>query len=533
MRDHRGMEADPYTGPVPIVTHVHGAHVGEESDGYAEAWYLPAATDIPGGYATTGTWYNTFKAQSEAKNGVTWDPGTSVYDYPNNQRATTLWYHDHTLGMTRLNVYAGPAGFYLLRGGPDDLVLNAKSGKPAVLPGPAPALGDLPGVQYYEIPIAIQDRCFDENNQLWYPDNRAFFEGLDINQLQIPFIPDAACDGQSDISPIWNPEFFGNVMVVNGRAWPFLNVEAKRYRFRFLNGCNSRFLILRNDAGLTFHVIGTEGGFLPAVTPLSELLMSPAERMDVIMDFSTLAPGTVVTLLNVGPDEPFGGGIPDVDFPAADPATTGQVMQFIVGPALTPDRSTPVNQLLLPAHIPLPAPTLATPRMLSLNELDSRRVFFSVDDKGNYIPDCLGEVFGPMEAQLGTMVPDPDHPGMIMPMPMEWMHEITENPKLGATEVWEFWNFTMDAHPIHIHQVMFEVIERQSLGNPMADPPIPPGVPIGPELWETGLKDTVIAYPDQITRVKAKFDIPGLFVWHCHIVEHEDNEMMRPYRVIP
>jgi len=532
-RDTRGTNPVRYEGPVPIVTHVHGAHVGEESDGYAEAWYLPTAVDIPAEFAKEGSFYTQFKSQSESMGNV-WDPGTSVFDYPNNQRATTLWYHDHTLGMTRLNVYAGPAGFYLLRGGPSDLVLDSATGLPAVLPGPAPALGDLPGTQYLEIPIAIQDRSFNDDGSLFYPDNRAFFEGLEKSQLQIPFIPAITeCDEPSDISPIWNPEFFGNVMVVNGKTWPFLAVEAKRYRFRFLNGCNSRFLILRNDAGLTFHVIGTEGGFLPAVTPLSELLMSPAERMDVIMDFSTLAPGTVVTLLNVGPDEPFGGGIPDVDFPAADPATTGQVMQFIVGPALTPDRSTPVNQLLLPAHIPLPAPTLATPRMLSLNELDSRRVFFSVDDKGNYIPDCLGEVFGPMEAQLGTMVPDPDHPGMIMPMPMEWMHEITENPKLGATEVWEFWNFTMDAHPIHIHQVMFEVIERQSLGNPMADPPIPPGVPIGPELWETGLKDTVIAYPDQITRVKAKFDIPGLFVWHCHIVEHEDNEMMRPYRVIP
>ena len=522
-RDARGTNPVRYDGPVPIVTHVHGAHVGEESDGYAEAWYLPAASDIPAGYATEGSWYDAFKAKSLADFGNAWEAGSSVYDYPNNQRATTLWYHDHSLGMTRLNVYAGPAGFYLIRGGPSDIVLDGATGLPAVLPGPAPALGDLPGTVYYEIPIAIQDRSFNADGSLFYPDNRAFFEGLGTDQLQIPFIPAITeCDEPSDISPIWNPEFFGNTMVVNGKTWPFLNVEAKRYRFRFLNGCNSRFLILRNDAGLTFHVIGTEGGFLPAPVPLNELLMSPAERMDTIMDFTGME-GQTITLLNVAPDEPFGGGIPGIDFTEADPNSTGLVMQFIVGPALTPDPSTPVDQLLLPAIIPLPAETNI--RKLSLNELDSHTVKFIIDEDGNYVFDDGGEEFGPMEAQLGTMEQDPDDNNMLMPMPMEWMHEITENPALGATEVWEFWNFTMDAHPIHIHQVMFEVIGRQSLMDPTVFFPVEP--------WETGLKDTVIAYPDQITRVKARFDIPGLFVWHCHIVEHEDNEMMRPYRVIP
>lgn len=531
MRDMRGMDPNPYTGPVPIVTHVHGAHVGEESDGYAEAWYLPKATNIPEGYATGGTWYGPFAAESLAKYGLTWEPGSSFFDYPNDQRASTLWYHDHTLGMTRLNVYAGPAGFYLIRGGPSDQVLDGATGLPAVLPGPAPALGDLPGVQYFEIPIAIQDRCFDEYNQLWYPDNRAFFEGLAEAQLQIPFIPADACGGPSDISPIWNPEFFGNVMVVNGHAWPFLNVEAKRYRFRFLNGCNSRFLILQNDAGLPFHVIGTEGGFLPAPATLNQLLMSPAERMDTIMDFSGLPVGTVVTLTNIGPDEPFGGGlpwfgdpteVPEGYFPVADPFSTGKVMQFIVGPAGSPDLSTPVNQLVLPAHAPLPS--LNNPvRQVSLNELDSHTVFFSVDGDGNFLPDCSGDPFGPMEAQLGTMEPDSIDPTTLMPMPMEWMHPITENPAIGSTEIWEIFNFTMDAHPIHLHQVQFEVVERQSLMDPTMVTP--------PEPWEIGLKDTVIAYPDQITRIRAHFDLPGLYVWHCHIVEHEDNEMMRPFYI--
>ena len=142
-----------YEGPVPIVTHVHGAHTAEDSDGYPEAWYLPNAVNIPKGYAETGTFYDYFNKKYMRK----WDPGTATFDYPNDQRATTLWYHDHTLGMTRLNVYAGPAGFYLIRGGDDDVVMEDTGSDevPAVMPGPAPGVGDDPLGTYYEIPIVI------------------------------------------------------------------------------------------------------------------------------------------------------------------------------------------------------------------------------------------------------------------------------------------------------------------------------------------------------------------------------------------
>jgi spore coat protein A len=200
----------PYTGPVPIVTHLHGGHSREESDGYAEAWDLPEANNIPPDYAMVGSFYDEFKATSESLLGATWAPGTVVFQYDNDQRASTLWFHDHTLGMTRLNVYAGPAGFYLLRGGSSDLPTG-------VLPGPAPKLGDLPGTTYNEIPIAVQDRSFNSDGSLFYPSSRAFFDGFGG-----PYIPG------SDVSPIWNPEFFGNTMVVNGRPWPFLEVEPRR-----------------------------------------------------------------------------------------------------------------------------------------------------------------------------------------------------------------------------------------------------------------------------------------------------------------
>lgn len=504
-RDMRGTDPAPYLGPVPIVTHVHGAHTTEDSDGFPEAWYLPDANNIPNDIQfTTGTWYDVFKPQFEATWGQIWQPGAAVFQYRNDQRATTLWYHDHSLGITRLNVYAGPAGFYIIRGGPDDEVIGT-------LPGPAPAHGDPPGIKYYEIPIVIQDRSFDDDGSLFYPDNRAFFEGLEPNQLQIPFIPDAACDGNSDVSPIWNPEFFGNMMVVNGFTWPYLQVDQRRYRFRLLNGCNSRFLILKLDSGQPFYQIGAEGGFLPAPIMLNELLVAPAERADVIVDFTGVPAGTEIILQNIGPDEPFGGGTPGIDFDPADPNTTGQVMKFIVMATPGSDMTTPPMDLILPAVIPL-GPEVTT-RQLTLNEEESQTVLVS-EDGNNIVLDCNdGEVFGPTAALLGTITDGA----------LKWSDPITEDPNVGDTEIWEIHNLTVDAHPIHVHLIMFQVINREDPNN----------VVRGPEPWETGWKDTVIAYPDEITRIKARFDIAGMYVWHCHILEHEDNEMMRPYIVLP
>jgi spore coat protein A, manganese oxidase len=504
----------PYTGPVPIVTHVHGAAgVGDESDGYAEAWYLPAAADIPAGYAAEGTWYDFFKAKALNSFGAAWGSGFAIFQYPNSQRAGTLWYHDHVLGMTRLNVYAGPAGFYIIRGGPGDAVIDARTGAAAVLPGPAPKEGDKfpPNKTYYEIPLAVQDRSFNDDGSLFYPDTRAFFD-----DIEGPYIP------ETDISPIWNPEFFGNMMMVNGNTWPFLNVEQRRYRFRFLNGCNSRFLILdfSDIPGVEVWQIGNEGGFLAApvnMTALNggQLLLGPAERADVIVDFTNVPVGSYV-LGNVGPDEPFGGGIPGVDFEPADSNTTGQVMSFQVGPALAPDPTTPPQFLVLPAITPLPAATVTRPLAL-LEEMSMR-----FED-------------APAETLLGTVAGDPNvGPGVWIKR--LWMDEVTENPAVGATEVWEFYNATADAHPMHIHEVLFEVVDRQDIfvnEETQEVQVIPGSVPIPPEPWETGFKDTVIAYPGQVTRVRAQFNSPGQFVWHCHIVEHEDNEMMRPYRIGP
>lgn len=282
-----------YQGPVPIVTHVHGAMgVGDESDGYPEAWFLPDATNLPTEYAADGAWYRYHADSFERRFGQPWGPGFSLSQYPNHNRASTLCYHDHTLGMTRLNVYAGPAGFYILRGGPagDTMVTDATTGQRAVLPGPAPREGDTGNKPYREIPLAIQDRSFNADGSLFYPDTRAFFD-----EMPPPYFP------QSDVAPVWNPEFFGNTLMVNGKTWPFLDVEARRYRFRLLNGCQARFLILDFSGipGVQAWQIANEGGFLDAPVDLTgtrngRLLMAPAERADLIVDFTAVPLGNHV-----------------------------------------------------------------------------------------------------------------------------------------------------------------------------------------------------------------------------------------------
>jgi FtsP/CotA-like multicopper oxidase with cupredoxin domain len=505
----------PYTGPVPIVTHVHGAvGVGDESDGYAEAWYLPdLGTKLPAGYADRGSWYDFFKGKAATNYGATWGPGFATFRYPNANRASTIWYHDHTLGMTRLNVYAGPAGFYIIRGGPagDGAVLDSRTGTVAVLPGPAPKEYDKfpPNKMYREIPIAIQDRSFNSNGSLFYPDTRAFFDGITG-----PYIPD------TDISPLWNPEFFGNMIMVNGNTWPFQTVEKGRYRFRFLNGCQSRVLILDFSSipGVQVWQIGNEGGFLAAPVNLTatngnQLLMGLAERADVIVDFTNVAVGNYV-LGNVGPDAPF-GGLPIDPAEVADPATTGQVMQFRVVPATVADASTPPQFLVLPPITPLPAATVTRPLAL-------------LEEMSMYFADA------PAETLLGTVAVDPT--GLGFWTPQMWSEPVSENPAVGATEIWEFYNATADAHPMHVHEVVFEVVNRQPIFVDEASKTVqvvPGSLPTPPEPWETGYKDTVLAYPGQVTRIRAQFNTPGQFVWHCHIVEHEDNEMMRPYRIGP
>jgi FtsP/CotA-like multicopper oxidase with cupredoxin domain len=597
--------SEPYKGPVPIITHVHGAHVGPESDGYPEAWYLPDAKNIPTGYATQGTLVNNYAVQTNL------NPGVASFKYPNDQPSTTLWYHDHTLGMTRSNVYAGPAGFWLIRksgGGEDGLVSGT-------LPGPAPVAGeDLDETnitgrgKYREIPIVIQGRSFNADGSLFYPANRAFFEGLGDGQTpgnngnkMAGLVIQTSGQDASDIAPIWNPEAFFNVMVVNGVSWPSLDVEPDVYRFRLLNGCNSRFLNLSLQAingdgdiigEVPFYQIGAEQSLMPQVVrvvrgskvalpgtgpepalatqplpdftdPLAEenyegLLMGLAERADVLVDFGAVKaayPNAVaVRMLNTAADAPF-GGFPDL---IADPSTSGQVMEFkLVGNTPAGDGATAPAALALslpdagdPANT---TSVLGTPRDQALLEEESLFVCTFVKPDGTIkqdkqsLPDplnpggpCINNrtgleansfPFAPKAAVLGTN-------GAGGGTVQLWADAITSNPMPTynedgtvaewPTETWELWNHTEDAHPIHMHLVKFKVVNREPFD---VESYLPDGQPRDPEPTEAGWKDTVISYPGEITRVNATFDIEGLYVWHCHIVEHEDNEMMVPYCV--
>lgn len=479
-----------YTGPVPIVTHVHGAHAREEADGYPTAWYLPHA-DLPRGFAAAGSDYAAMRERAESY-GARWRPGEAVFRYDNDQAPGTLWYHDHTLGLTRLNVYAGPVGFYLLRGGDADL-------PEGTLPGPAPGPDDPDGTRCYEIPLVIQDRSFRRDGSLYYPDSRSEFH----DAFAGPYAP------ASDIAPVWNPAYLGDTMVVNGRTWPQLAVEPRRYRFRVLNGSNSRSFILKiagsataprpATAALPFWQIGSDGGWLRTPVRLDQLLLGPGERADVIVDFTGLAEDTALYLINEAPDVPYAAGVLGTDYQAANPATTGQVMKLLVVGLRGRDTSVPPEHLTLPAAAPLPD-SAASWRVL-LDELPSAALT-GVNHR---------------VAMLGTVAPDRTQTHL------RWHDAPTEKPVPGRSETWEILNFTDHSHTVHLHQVQFEVVSRQPFG-------IPP-TPRPAESWESGRKDTVLAHSGEVTRVKAVFDLPGRFVWHCHMLEHEDNEMMRPILV--
>ncbi len=435
--------ADPAGWPasgVPVVTHLHGGHSEAASDGLPDDWFTP-------GFALTG---------------FGWTKETYVYD--NDQRAATLWYHDHALGITRLNVYTGLAGFYLLRDAEELALIDA---------------GHLP-TGPYEIGLAIQDRMFLPDGSLFLPANSEVEEGPE---------------------PSVEPEFFGDFILVNGKAWPYLDVEPRQYRFRLLNGSDSRFYNLYLSSGEPFFQIGTDQGLLYAPVAMNRLTLGPGERADVVIDFSDprLAGQTIILKNNARAPFPKGD--------TADPRTVGQIMAFRVVKPL--DASYPLT--------PLPSHLLSSPIAPLVQAGPTRRLLlFEGEDE-----------FGRLQPALGTT-----DEGMMM-----WEEPITEHVHLNDVEVWEVFNTTEDAHPIHVHLVSFQILSRQKFRatQDLMDGSLSNIRVLGqarpPEPNEVGWKDTAQMFPGEVTRVIAKFDRPGKYVWHCHILSHEDHEMMRPYDV--
>jgi len=387
---------------VRACVHLHGGRTPSESDGYPEDWY-------PSGKSRVCT-------------------------YPLEQDATALWYHDHAMGLNRLNIYAGLFGMFLLRDEVEDR-LNLPSGK-------------------YEVPLLLYDRSFTSSGDLLYPQS-------------------------GDPEHPWVTEFYGDAILINGKIRPFQQVEPRLYRFRVLNASNSRFFQLSLTDHAPFHQIGTDQGLLAAPLKLTSLMIAPAERVDLLIDFSDAA-GQQLHLI----DGAF------------------QMMEFRVG-----------------ARTGKPEPQAPLPAMLRTIER---------------IPESQATV-------TRTITLDELHDRMGAPMLMllnhkHWHEPVTETPKLNSTEIWEFVNTTEDTHPMHLHLVRFQVLDRRAIDvfayqNRKGLRFLGAARPA--EANEGGWKDVVQCNPGETTRIIARFDgYPGRYLYHCHILEHEANDMMRPYEVM-
>jgi spore coat protein A, manganese oxidase len=426
----------PLGDHVRMLTHLHGAFVAGDSDG--NPWITP--------------------------NGFGMGEMQDV-SYPNEQPATLLWFHDHYLGATRLNVFAGLAAAYILR----DQYDTGMEPNPIGIPGGA-----------YEIPLVIQDRQFSRDGKFFYP--------------------------TSDIEGVtWIGEYFGDVMLVNGKVWPYLNVEPRMYRFRILNGCNARIMTL-DLSGLEFWQIGAEGGLWDIPVRTRRLVLAPAERADVIVDFSRFA-GARLVMMNHRPPSPVSNPAPQLP----------QVMQIRVGTTVSHPGPTSV-----PSSLPGRAASLGSPvntRYITLNEIDPEEVEWYLNLNALHFEDA-----------------------------------ITERPTVGTIEDWVYINMTGDTHPMHSHLVTFQIVGRTpfdaeayqaAYGGPDGVPggidptPFATGPMQPPDPTERGFKDTVKANPGEFTTIRAQYDLPSgvsapqTYVYHCHIVEHEDNDMMRAFTVVP
>lgn len=429
--------AGPDQPTVRTVVHLHGGITPAYSDGLPDAWFT-------NGFREVGPAFE-----------------TPVYDYCNQQQAATLLYHDHTVGITRLNIYAGLIGVYIIRDAYEDF-LNLSKGR-------------------FDIPMLIQDKSFNEDGSLYYP---AYPTGNMHGMEQEEPMP--------TVYPSIVPEFFGNTILVNGKVWPYLEVEPRKYRFRLINGSNARFYRMGLSTGQPFYQIGTDDGLLEAPVITDEIVLGISERADVIIDFSAYW-GKTIQLMNDAPS-PFPYGEP------VDMETTGQIMQFRVTLPLSSNDTSVIPHRMYPITR-LPESLAVKTRNLTLDEATD---------------------------QFGRLILLLDN--------QRWFDPITEKPRLGSVEIWSLINLTSDTHPMHLHLVHFQILDRQPFDKEYYEATgqiLVTGYRTAPDLNEQGWKDTVRANPNEITRIIARFGpYTGTFPWHCHILEHEDHEMLRLYEVI-
>ncbi|HID36576.1 MAG TPA: hypothetical protein EYP39_04260 [Ghiorsea sp.] len=491
---------------VPIVPHLHGGHTRSAFDGGPEQFFSP-----------------NFKIKGPRFKKKT-------YKYDNDQPAGNLWYHDHALGITRLNTYAGMAGFYIIRDHED----TGKHDNPLGLPA-----------EEYELAYVIQDRMFRETGELFmpaFPGDPSYDDFITAEGAVLP--PDLFPNG----GPTGLAEFFGDHMVVNGKIWPKADVESRNYRMRLLNGTDSRFLGVRfriaasanstdlngASAPIPFTVIGSDQGLAASAASLDQLLMGPGERFDVVVDFSSVPAGSRVIMENIGGDAPFGGDL--VGDPGFDPVND-----------VYPDRQT---DRIMAFDITLPLsniPDYFDPAVIghfpgNSNPVDNVRKLALFEGKDN---------FGRLQPMLGTAEPVTDVAGNSVNGSLQWHEPTTENPANNSTEIWEIYNATGDAHPIHLHLVHFEILDKQDFTSAVIPQPtiqhdgttgigfrlenvvLTPGTLELAAPEEKAPKDMVTVLPGKMVRIKMTFDRNGRYVWHCHILSHEDHDMMRVLHVGP
>jgi spore coat protein A len=518
---------EPLIG-VPIAVHHHGGDTSKEFDGGPDQWMGPRRVQVGPGVSRLPT-------------AATQHPTGLAYTYDNQQEAAMTWYHDHGEGVTRINAYGGLAGLYVIRDANEDkLVAQAK-----IPSGP------------YELPVVLQDKCFTADGSMAYAADPAEYP---VPDLVLP-------------SPSHHPEQFGDVIVINGVAWPSLDVEPREYRLRLLNGSDSRVYVLQFGYGganrrggfnqtLPIFKISNDLGLLNNPIEMNAVTIAPGERMDVVVDFSVVKAvnGKKEVVVTNSGAVPFPLGAPTVpNTPGA-----GTVMRFNVKlalnaattalklPAMGKSKVTTLKTGLvlrgLDAATPLLPPRPAVPAGTKV-----RRVLLAegADEYGRLMP-LLGSFQMPGDPALDN------YPGQSNLGTMGFSQLPTETPKLGTTEVWEFWNNSADAHPIHMHLVRFRLLNREVFGPTQAaidanngamavtkpminswtgEKLLPEyvqlsGLPVAAPKDEAGWKDTILAPPGEVTRVVIKFERPGKYVYHCHILAHEEHDMMRWFDVL-
>ncbi|MGG5887150.1 multicopper oxidase family protein [Falsiroseomonas sp. HC035] len=509
-------------GFVPVVAHLHGGETDAAFDGHPEAWYTQ--TKGARGPAETGPHY-----------------AGDTYTYLNEQEAAPLWYHDHALGLTRLNVYAGLAGNYKLTDANEARLI-----KDGVLPD-------------REIPLVIQDKAFTTDGQLYYPAHAGDVlpdgsggSGYVLGEVGATFFEWNGADAASAL-----PEFFGDHILVNGVAWPNLDVGRGSYTLTLLNGSDSRFYLLDFEGRAEVVAVATDGGLLPRAVDLNgEFVLAPGDRIKVAIDFSGASPGDTVRLVNRGPDySPFkgldgeGSLIDATAATAADPV--GNVMQFTVKSTIKADTTASVapGTLLNPNHHDIMSGPFDHVRQVEL--------FEGVDEYGRVQP-LLGA------AEAGSFHSRHEHDMVEINQfgPLLWSDPVTETPLFGSTEKWEIFNFTADAHPVHLHLTQYQGIGRRDIAFQDEDEDGTPDdttadglISYGRygtaasidyaqhDIWisdalralmpeEGGRQDTLYVATGEMLEIAASFEKAGSYVWHCHILSHEDHEMMRPMEVL-